>query len=164
MSDRILVKASELGIAEPGQALAAVGLGSCVVVALYDPDARIAGLAHPLLPEPPGRQGPGKPARMLRYVSTAVPELIERMTDAGADPDRLYARLVGGARMFVTLLSGNGTPLGERNAEASRSVLASAGVPIRAEAVGGDRGRSVHFRADDGELRVTGIGFPDVVL
>ncbi len=134
------------------------------MAALYDPEARIAGLAHPLLPEPPGPRASRDQSLPLRYVATAIPALLGCMEEAGAEPGRIYARLAGGARMFSSLLSSNGAPLGDRNLEASRAVLSATGIPIRAEAVGGARGRSLRFRADDGELRVTAIGMPDVVL
>jgi chemotaxis protein CheD len=158
---KIFVRASETATAAEGQVLAAVGLGSCVVMALYDPDAGIAGLAHPLLPEPPqlGRRGSDG-----RYVTTALPLLLDRMTRAGADPERVFARLAGGARMFEMVLSANGGALGARNAEAARRVLEELAVPVRAEALGGQGGRSVYLHGGDGRLVVRSVGKPDVEL
>jgi chemotaxis protein CheY-P-specific phosphatase CheC len=48
---------------DPAVALAAYGLGSCVAVAAWDVVARIAGVIHILLPEPPAGMAPGNPAR-----------------------------------------------------------------------------------------------------
>ncbi len=158
---KIFVRASETATTTNGLVLAAVGLGSCVVAALYDPVAGVAGLAHPLLPEPPqmGRRGSDG-----RYVVTALPLLLDEMVRAGADPARIYARLAGGARMFEVLLSLNGGALGTRNAEATRRVLAELSVPVRGEAVGGQAGRSVYLHGADGRLLVRSVGKPDVEL
>ncbi|HKJ93267.1 MAG TPA: chemotaxis protein CheD [Longimicrobiales bacterium] len=158
---RIFVRASETATCTAGRVLAAVGLGSCVVIALYDPDARVAGLAHPLLPEPPAHPQHGSRGR---YVTTAVPELLGEMERAGADRTRVFARLAGGASMFETLFSINGGALGTRNAEAARAVLAGLAVPVRAEAVGGRAGRSVYLHGADGRLVVRSVGRPDVDL
>lgn len=158
---KIFVRASETATAAEGQVLAAVGLGSCVVAAFYDPHAGIAGLAHPLLPEPPGLGSRGSAGR---YVTTALPLLLDQMTRAGADPGRVFARLAGGARMFEVLLSANGGALGPRNAEAARRVLEELAVPVRAEAVGGEAGRSVYLYGGDGRLVVRSVGKPDVEL
>ncbi|MEJ2185832.1 MAG: chemotaxis protein CheD [Gemmatimonadota bacterium] len=158
---KIFVRASETATTTNGNVLAAVGLGSCVVVALYDPGAGVAGLAHPLLPEPPnmGRRGSDG-----RYIVTALPLLLEEMARAGADPSRIFARLAGGARMFEVLSSVNGGVLGTRNAQAARRVLAELAVPLRGEAVGGQAGRSVYLHGADGRMVVRSVGKPDVEL
>src|SRR5436305_6906739 len=78
--------------------LYALGLGSCIGLAVLDRSARIGGLAHIVLPESSHEadEEPGK------FADRAVPELIFRMRLAGASPRRLEAALGGGARMFAT--------------------------------------------------------------
>ena len=46
----IVVRVSDMAVATADEVLVTVGLGSCVAIMLYDPDARIGGLAHILLP------------------------------------------------------------------------------------------------------------------
>src|SRR5512141_2188077 len=94
---RIFVHVGDVEVARDHTILATVGLGSCVAIALYDPQERVGGLAHPMLPDPSLARPGGNPAR---FASHAVPMLIERMVRAGAQPRRLVARLVGGASMF----------------------------------------------------------------
>lgn len=47
----IAVGMGEVAIGFPGDTLASLGLGSCVAVILHDPVARVAGLAHVMLPD-----------------------------------------------------------------------------------------------------------------
>jgi chemotaxis receptor (MCP) glutamine deamidase CheD len=53
MSTRITI--AQVRIDQSPAILKAYGLGSCVAVALYDPEARIGGLGHLLLPNRPER-------------------------------------------------------------------------------------------------------------
>jgi chemotaxis protein CheD len=141
--------------------LFAIGLGSCVGVALYDARARIGGFAHVMLPHPTSARRPTPPGR---FASTAVEYLIAEMQNAGAARRRMYARLVGGAAMFENLQLDDGPGLGERNVMAARTALQAAGVPLKAEEVGGHHGRTVHFQVSDGRLLITSVRHPDVIL
>src|SRR5690606_6591429 len=89
VEQRLSVRVGEARVAKPGATLAALGLGSCVAVVLYDPECRVAGLAHVLLPDPSASRHPGAPAR---FATTAVPHLIRLMEAQGAARERLYAR------------------------------------------------------------------------
>ncbi len=160
MPDRIFVRVGELAVARADSILATVGLGSCVAVALYDPELRLGGLAHPMLPDP-SMARPG--GNLARFASHAVPMLIERMVRGGAQPRRLVARLVGGASMFEAFAPAR-DPLGLRNVDAARAALLSAGVRIAGEEVGGNHGRSLRFEIGTGRVLVTAVSFPDVLL
>ena len=54
--------------------------------------------------------------------------------------------------------------MGERNVVATRRALVAAGIPLIAEDVGGDFGRSVYFDVATGEVRVTSIRHGERVL
>lgn len=158
---RVPVSIGEIKVARAESVLYAVGLGSCVAIALYDPQRRIGGLAHALLPAPMNGRPPGSPGR---FASTAVAELIARMQGVGAAPGRLRARLAGGAAMFSALLPESGRRLGMRNVEAARRALRDAGIPVHAEDVGGTHGRSVFLDIAAGSVLVTSVLHDDVVL
>jgi chemotaxis protein CheD len=49
-------------------------------------------------------------------------------------------------------------PIGERNVAVARATLDRLGVPIDAEDVGGDSGRSVRFNGETGALLVKSAG------
>ncbi len=156
---RIHVKIGEIKVARECGQLYTIGLGSCIAVALYDPKARIAGLAHVMLPQPTSRvQTPGRAA------PTAIPELLRIMEAAGARRRGMYARIAGGAAMFGSVLPAEGLRLGERNIEAVRAALRAAALPLRAEDVGGTFGRSLYFQAADGRIMVRAVKRDDVIL
>ncbi len=120
-----------------GDELVAIGLGSCIGLALVDRTADVAGLAHVVLPESQGKTEP-----RAKFADLAVPDLIGLLVAAGAARRRLEAVLVGGARMFSV---GASLDIGARNAEAVREALGREGVRIHAEEVGGNRGRTARI-------------------
>ena len=123
-------------------------------VAIYDPEIRLAGLAHSMLPIAPTTLNVSGEDR-AKYANTAVLHLIESMEKQGAQRARLFARLVGGATMFSFSNRPEGTEsLGERNLKSARGSLANLGVPLQAEESGGSVGRSIEFDPQDGSLLV----------
>lgn len=138
--------------------LTVLGLGSCVVIVLYDGRSKIGGLAHAMLPDPSYSR---TPERVMKFASTAVPQLVEDLVAAGASRDRITARLVGGSSMFEELRPPNQPNIGDRNVTAARAALVEGGIPLVGEEVGGDYGRSIHFSLEDGSLRVAAQGRPD---
>jgi chemotaxis protein CheD len=155
------VHIGKAAVGADGHVLFIVGLGSCVAVALYDPEARVAGLAHVMLPTPADARPGGSPGR---FASTAVPLLIATMRTAGAEPARLRAKIAGGAAMFGRVLPDTGRSLGQRNVHSVRAALAAAGIELYGQEVGGDHGRSVYFDSADGALTITSVRHGDVIL
>jgi chemotaxis protein CheD len=154
MADAVTVGMAELRAVMAPEKLAVHGLGSCVAVALYDPEAKVAGLAHAMLPSAAGSaassgEKPGK------FCDQAVPALLAHMEALGAQRERIYARIVGGATMFSFPGARSAPPaLGERNLQAARQALAAAGITIKAEEAGGSLGRSLELEPTDGSLTV----------
>jgi len=143
---RVKVGIADYAVATGDARVVTSGLGSCVGVALYDPDAGIVGLAHAMLPE---YDGSGDEAK---YVDTVVPALVDEMRAKGADSTRMVAKLAGGSEMFE--FTDDRGSIGRRNVEAARTELAALGIEIEREDVGGDHGRSLELHADTGALQV----------
>jgi chemotaxis protein CheD len=155
MSGReIIVRVADLQVGGTGDLLVTVGLGSCIAIALYDAEARVGGLAHVLLPSPALSKLDGNPAKSPH---TAVPRLLELMSALGASPRRVTGRLAGGASMFASLAPPGTIQMGERNVVASRQVLNAHGIPLVAEAVGGDFGRTVRLDVSEGSLEIRSV-------
>lgn len=139
-----------------GDELVALGLGSCIGLALLDRAAGVAGLAHVVLPDSGNADGPAG-----KFADLAVPELLAKMRRAGAIDRRLEAVLVGGARMFEMA---GGLDIGARNEKAVRSALTSARVQIRAATTGGNQGRTVRVIAGDSIVTVKVAGGEPLTL
>ena len=145
----VVVKVADLQVVTGEGELVTLGLGSCVAICLHDPVAKVAGMAHVLLPNKHLSRTTDNPAK---FPQSAVPLLIQKMKALGADPARFTARLVGGAAMFGNLTPSGAVQMGERNVVASRQVVTEEGIAITAEATGGTMGRSVRMQAHDGGL------------
>jgi chemotaxis protein CheD len=150
----VVVRVADLRCGLADDTLVTVGLGSCVAILLHDAEARVGGMAHILLPSPALSRRDGNPAK---FPQTAVPRLLELMTADGAKPQRITARLAGGASMFASLAPPGTIQMGERNLVAARQVLDSHRVPLVGEAVGGDFGRTVRFRVCDGRVEISTV-------
>lgn len=158
---QIFVKVAHHAVGRADDTLVTLGLGSCVAILLHDPVARVGGMAHVLLPD---KQLARDSSNLAKFASTAIPLLAEEVVALGGRRERLGARLVGGASMFASLMAPGTLNMGERNVIASREALRKLGIPIHAEEVGADYGRSVRFDVASGRVTVSSVGRPDVAL
>lgn len=134
----IAVRMGDMAVSSnPDDVLLAIGLGSCIGLALVDQRRGIAGLAHVMLPEALAGGGP-----VGKFADLAVPELVERVTARGTSRPMLRAVLVGGAQMF-SLGSSAAMDIGARNDAAVRDALRKERVSIAAADVGGSKGRTI---------------------
>jgi len=146
------------GVVERGPlVVSSPGIGSCVVVALYDGRRGVGGLAHVMLPESDGVSGC---VGDYWCADTAIDALLARLLSRGAAPADLVAKMAGGARMFATY--GNGSPaVGARNILSVKRILARKGIPLVGSDVDGHHGRSVLFHLPSGRLVVKALGKED---
>ena len=143
------LKMGELVVASGNTALRTL-LGSCVGLALFSKANSAGGLAHIVLPDSHGRSKlPGK------YVDTAVPELIERISQLDGSKQKLYAKIAGGANM---LNQSSDFTIGDRVLEALRNCLSEFDIPILGEHCGGNRGRRMLFWPPSGKVRIELVG------
>jgi chemotaxis protein CheD len=141
----LMARMAEIAVSRnDSDVLVALGLGSCIGVALLDRSSLVAGLAHVVLPE--SREGTTVPGK---FADTAVPELIRRVVGLGGSRSRLVAVLVGGAQMFASGASGS-LDIGRRNEEAVRRALTIAGITVTAAVTGGSSGRTMRVHLGTG--------------
>ena len=140
----------------PTDELVALGLGSCIALAMIDPEAGVGGLAHVVLPE--SANGAGPPAK---FADTAVPELLAQMRAAGADAARVQTAIAGGASMFDTTQQ---LDIGARNREAVHDALRTAQLTCHAEQTGGGQGRTVRVSVGAGVVTSHTAGQEPVAL
>jgi chemotaxis protein CheD len=154
MNGEHIVRVADLRVGANEDILVTIGLGSCVAIVLHDATAGVGGLAHVLLPSPALSRKDENPAK---FPQTAIPRLLELMAQRGANTRRVSARLAGGASMFAALAAPGTIQMGERNSVACRQVLIQHGVPIVAQATGGDYGRTVRLWVADGRVEVSSV-------
>ena len=148
----INVGIADMGIAKTPDILRTV-LGSCVGICLYDPQKKIAGLSHIMLPSLTDRNSNGK-----KYADTAIPMLLGEMKTAGADQARMVAKIVGGATMFKITGNSMMSEIGKNNTIKVKELLAAAGIKIIAEDTGGSYGRTIDFYSESGVLKIRSLG------
>ena len=146
---RIYVEPGRAEIVE-GRALLETFLGSCVGVALYDPEAGLGGLLHVLLP---GGSDKNQRERPYTYAASGIPELVEALEKRGADRRRMKAHIAGGASI-LGCDAGPYPNIGERNLVACRTMLELYSIPILTDSTGGRSGRSMRFYLPEGQVEV----------
>lgn len=129
-------------------------LGSCVAVCLWDPQLRIGGMNHYMLPYETGRMT-GSP----RFGDVAIRQLLTRLVALGARPAALEATIVGGA-CVMEVFRRDGDHIGARNADLAERMLAANGIRVRRRDLGGNRGRKLIFDTDSGDAIVLPVGAP----
>jgi len=157
MSKTIAVGISDYKISKSPDTLVTYALGSCVGIALYDASTRIGGLSHIMLPSSSLRAD-GIIDDRMKYADTAIPDLISELERAGAKRRSIVAKLIGGANMFNMQGTSFVETIGERNIAATRNELARLGIPLIAQDVGANYGRTVYFLLEDGMVRVQSLG------
>ena len=130
------------------------GLGSCVVLTLYDTKWKLGGLAHIMLPDSNSLNGYHP---TYKCADTAIATLIKELRSMRASPRNIVAKLVGGAKMFLS--SDDSNPgIGGQNIISVKCILKRKRIPVIAENTGGNYGRSVQFYLDSGKVMVRAIG------
>ncbi|WP_027090848.1 chemotaxis protein CheD [Cohnella thermotolerans] len=159
MTDGNFVKVgmADLNVAAEGAVLKTTGLGSCVGLTLFDPQRQVAGMAHIMLPSSDiAREGQ---LNIAKYADTAIPELLNRVVQLGADRKRLVAKLAGGAQMFAFAGGSDSLRIGPRNVESVKRELDKWAIPVMSEDTGGNYGRTIEFDSRSGVLTVRSVQY-----
>jgi chemotaxis protein CheD len=121
-------------------------LGSCIATCLWDPQRRIGGMNHFMLPE-----GNAAGASAGRYGSYAMELLINALMKRGAARARLHAKVFGGG---MVVEGTNSINIGKQNTRFVLDYLATEGVPVLAHDVLDIHPRKVRLMPDTGEVKV----------
>lgn len=154
MSDLIKVGMADYKVGRNPASLISYGLGSCVGIALYDAVSKVGGLAHIMLPDSTQARSAENPAK---FADTALPLMLSEMLKLGATKSRVIAKIAGGAQMFTFANATDIMRVGERNAEAVRLILKKIDIRIIADDTGGNYGRTVELKLENGIYRVKTI-------
>lgn len=134
--------------------LISYGLGSCIGISLYDPQTKIGGLLHIMLPD--SNQSRANENR-AKFADTGIPDMLNELIRMGAAKSRLVAKLAGGSQMFAFANASDIMRVGLRNASASKEILKKLSIPIVGEDTGGNYGRTVQIDLSTGVYKVKTI-------
>lgn len=146
----ITIGIGDLKVCRAPDVLVTYALGSCVGVCLLDASVGVGGLSHIMLPE--SSSGVSAQATPMRFADTALPMLIQQMERMGASKSRMKAKIAGGATMFAT--ASDRFNIGERNVAAVKKFLMANRIPILAEDIGLDYGRTQFFYPETGIMEI----------
>lgn len=155
MGNVVKVGIAALEICEAPDAITTIGLGSCVGVVIYDEAKKIAGLVHVMLPDSTRIR---ENTNRAKFADTGVTLLVEMLEKRGCRVHTLKAKIAGGARMFDFSKSSEETSIGYQNVKVVREMLNQYHIPLMAQDVGLNYGRTILFDPDTCMMRVTSTG------
>ncbi|GFE57275.1 chemotaxis protein CheD [Geobacter sp. AOG1] len=162
MAELTIIGLSEYGFASSPGVLMTYGLGSCIGIALYDPELRMGSLAHTLLPV--SHEGTQSTVKSAKFTDLAIDIMVEELVKSGCAKERLVAKLAGGASMFDSQYRSFRGDIGQRNVDSAKKTLAGHGIPLLAEDSGGDYGRTVEFHTSSGLMLIKAIQKPSKTI
>ena len=154
MPELIKVGMADYKVGRAPDTLISYGLGSCIGISLYDPQTKIGGLLHIMLPD--SNQSRANENR-AKFADTGIPDMLEELIRMGAAKSRLVAKLAGGSQMFAFANASDIMRVGLRNASASKEILKKLSIPIVGEDTGGNYGRTVEIDLSTGVYKVKTI-------
>lgn len=142
--------------AQQGDSIITYALGSCLGITIFDPESRVGGMLHAMLPQ--STIDPKKAAENpFMFVDTGVPRLFHECYRIGAQKQRLVVKVAGGA-----CARGNEQDdyfqIGKRNMVMLRKLLWKNGVLITAHDVGGSSPRTMSLDIDTGDVYIKSNG------
>lgn len=129
------------------QNLVSTGIGSCLVITLYDHKLKLGAMAHSMLPNDTSSAHDKSDAH---YIEVAIAQMLEKLISLGAHRENLEAKIVGAANMFSAFKS----DISKKNVASAKEKLRQENVRLVGECVGGSIGRSVEFALDTGIITV----------
>lgn len=160
MSTEHIVGISDCSIsANPADTIVTYALGSCVGVVIYDPQTKVGGLLHLLLPT--ARLGIGKDDNPFAFADTGIRALATGVIRMGGRRDRLVAKAAGGSNM---LSSAPILDVGKRNVAAALETLKELSIPLKASSFGGTVGRSLVYNLNDASITVRLLSGTEEIL
>lgn len=135
--------------------LITMGLGSCVGIALYDNEKKIAGLVHIMLPDSKQFKDVINP---FKFADLGIDNLLKNMLSYGCKKENITAKIAGGASMFNFPDKKISSDIGKRNGIAVIEAINRLSIPIIAQDIGGNKGRTMVFESEDGAVIIKSIG------
>jgi chemotaxis protein CheD len=122
----------------------------------------VGGMLHALLPSAPKESSTNSVPS--KFVDQGIPLLIKSIEKLGANSNRTIVKLCGGAHMLSAPGFNDVLNIGKRNIAVATESLQKEGLHIRAQDTGGNTGRTVKLRINDGLVTVKTLGQGEIRL
>jgi chemotaxis protein CheD len=131
-----------------------LGLGSCIGLCFYSKDEKFGAIAHIMLPSIKNARTPDLKGK---YADSAVKELLNIFKKKKISKNKILVKMTGGSSMFSNLKS-NAFDIANRNIDAVKKHLKEYDLKLTASDVGGNKGRTINFDLDTGEIKIYAAG------
>ncbi|MFG6148890.1 chemotaxis protein CheD [Halobacillus sp. B23F22_1] len=139
----VKVGIADMKLASGTDLLKTSGLGSCIGIVLFDSLHSMAGMVHIMLPS--SKSAKNQYENPAKFADTGIELVYKALIKKGAFPDRIKAKIAGGAQMFQFNSTSEFMRIGPRNILAVKEKLNDLNIWIDAEDVGGKSGRTIEF-------------------
>ena len=151
---RYVVGVGDMKTGKENDIIVTHALGSCLGLVVYDPQAKVGGMLHAMLPL--SKINPEKAkSNPCMFVDTGVPMLFGEIYSLGGLKRRLKVKAAGCGRP----LGKNAMfKIGERNHVVMKKLLWKNDVLVDAEDIGGAISRTVYFALATGKITISSNG------
>lgn len=154
LESMIVVNMGDYKTARGERKLMTKDLGSCVGVAVWDPQTGVGGLLHVMLPHYSEASGDDIPFVAAKYADAGLDEMTRILEKQGAARERMVAKIAGAAHMIRNATIPESRDISARNLEAVMKKLAELQIPLLASDVGDHFPRTVVFEPGSGTFRI----------
>jgi len=159
--DKYVVGMGDMKVSDdPQSELITYALGSCIGLAVYDPEACVGGIIHYMLPE--SKLNPDKSSsNPFMFADTGVPLFFKKVYSLGATNRNMVIKVAGGANL---LDCSDRFDIGKRNYMVLRKLLWKNRLMVSGENVGGSAHRTLKIDMQTGRilLKMPSQGFTEL--
>ncbi len=129
-------------------------LGSCIGLAIHDPQAQVGGILHFMLPLSSVNPEKAK-ANPYMFADAGIPVFFKKAFKLGASKRGLKVKMAGGAQVFDDK---DFFAVGKRNQVVARKIFWKNNILIDQEHVGGHSSRTLYLEVGSGRTWLTTQG------
>jgi len=135
-------------------------LGSCVSVVFFHGPSKLSGVCHAMLPTDTSKEQVCEnctiectrktSGRTFRFVTCAIIHMYETFSSKGIPAQEIEVKLFGGASVLKNFTNN----IGKQNSDIAKEVLQNLKLTLSKEDIGGNRGRTISFDSNTGDVIV----------
>ena len=151
---KYVVAVGDMKVGRKADTIVTHALGSCLGLMVFDPEAKIGGLLHAMLPL--SKINPQKAeSNPFMFVDTGVPSLFKSLYEMGGQKSRMIVKAAGCGN---PLGKNEMFKIGERNYTVLKKLLWKNNILLETEDIGGTASRTVHFNIATGQTVISSNG------